>query len=47
MLRKEGPQLWVANEVREVHDMNFRFINKSEPSDYAVRIAEAMHIYPK
>ncbi|CAE7743240.1 Ide, partial [Symbiodinium microadriaticum] len=47
LLRKEGPQEWVAKEVKDVHDMNFRFISKSEPSDYAVRVAEAMHLYPK
>lgn len=47
MLRKQGPKEWVATEVRDVNAMNFRFINKSEPSDYAVRVAEAMHLYPK
>lgn len=46
MLNREGPKQWIAEESKETHDIAFRFINKSDPSDYAVRLCEAMHIYP-
>jgi secreted Zn-dependent insulinase-like peptidase len=47
MLKREGPQQWIANEVKETHDLSFRFINKTEPADYATRLANAMHLFPK
>jgi secreted Zn-dependent insulinase-like peptidase len=47
MIIREGPQLWIANEVKETQDLAFRFVNKIEPADYATRLANAMHIYPR
>lgn len=47
MVVREGPQIWIANEVKETHDLAFRFVSKTEPADYATRLANAMHIYPR
>eukprot|EP01041_Mallomonas_annulata_P009052 gene9052-18749_t len=47
MLRREGPKEWIATEVKEISDMNFRFLNKCEPADYTTKLANHMHIYPK
>ena len=46
-MKREGPQPWIANEVKETYDLSFRFLNKTEPSDYATRLANAMHLFPK
>ena len=45
MLQRAGPQEWVWLELKETADMNFRFINKTEPSSYATGLANAMHVY--
>ena len=34
MLKREGPQQWVWDEMKDTADMSFRFQNKGEPSDY-------------
>ncbi len=47
MLRREGPKEWIAKEVKETHDLAFRFVSKIDPADYVVRLAEAVHNYPK
>lgn len=46
MLREKGPQEWIWNELKEVSDMRFKFLNKVEPSTYAVSLANDMHRYP-
>ena len=46
MLKSTGCQQWIADEVKNIADMNFRFINKSEPSDYVTNIANQMQLYP-
>lgn len=46
MLRKEGPKEWIAEECKSIMDMDFRFISKSEPSSYAIQLANNQHIYP-
>lgn len=42
MLIREGSKEWIAKEIKEIGDMNFRFIAKSEPSRYAIRLANNM-----
>ena len=37
MLHRSGPQEWIWLELKETADMNFRFINKIEPSDYVIK----------
>lgn len=46
MLRREGPKDWIAQEVKDVADMNFRYVSKTEPSSYATSLANNMQIYP-
>lgn len=45
MLRRLGAQEWVWRELKETAEMNFRFLEKTEPSDYSVEIANGMHVY--
>ncbi|RKO95848.1 hypothetical protein CAUPRSCDRAFT_12453, partial [Caulochytrium protostelioides] len=45
MLRKEGPQQWVHEEVRRLSAMNFRFQEKSRVSNYVSQIAGSMHLF--
>lgn len=47
MILRDGPQQWIAQEVKETHDLEYRFLNKTEPADYTARLANAMHLYPK
>ena len=46
MLRKQGPKEWIAQECKDIMDMDFRFISKSEPSSYAIQLANNQHIFP-
>jgi len=46
MLRKEGPKEWIAQECKDIMDMDFSFISKTEPSSYAIQLANNQHIYP-
>ena len=46
MLIKEGPQEWIAEENKATQDMEFRFLQKTEPSSYCTQVAENMHLYP-
>jgi len=45
MLQRTGIQDWVWQELKETAEMNFRFINKTEPSDYVTHLANNMHKY--
>lgn len=45
MLVREGPQDWVWEETKNTYDMSFRFLEKEEPSDITVTLANAMHRY--
>lgn len=46
MLIREGPQQWVAEEMKGIFDVSFRFASKTEPSDYVTKLSENMHLYP-
>jgi nardilysin len=43
MLRQQGPQQWVFNEVAAVKDIEFRFQEEEEADEYTVRLARSMH----
>eukprot|EP01034_Spumella_vulgaris_P021908 gene21909-27985_t len=45
MIQRSGPQQWVWTEIKEAADMSFRFINKTEPSDYCTKLANNMQLY--
>ncbi|CAN0250589.1 unnamed protein product [Ectocarpus sp. 12 AP-2014] len=42
MLRREGPQEWVFQEIRDVANIQYRFQEESEPAEYVERLAEQM-----
>ncbi|KXZ55212.1 hypothetical protein GPECTOR_3g355 [Gonium pectorale] len=43
MLRREGPQEWVWQEMRSVADQRWRFLEEGDPMDAVSRLAGAMH----
>jgi secreted Zn-dependent insulinase-like peptidase len=45
MLQRQGPQQWVCDENKNTAEMNFRFLNKCEPSEYVTTLANGMHIH--
>src|SRR4051812_11562929 len=45
MIQRNGPQEWVWTEIKEAADMAFRFVNKTEPSDYCTKLANNMQVY--
>ena len=44
LLQRAGVQEWVLSEVRETDEMQFRFLNKTEPSSYCVELANNMQV---
>ncbi|CAM9795347.1 unnamed protein product, partial [Ectocarpus fasciculatus] len=42
MLRREGPQEWVFQEIRDVANIQYRFQEESEPAEYVEQLAEQM-----
>lgn len=46
MILKSGPKDWVWDELRDIAEMDFRFLDKIDASDYAVNIANFMQLYP-
>ena len=42
MLLREGPKEWIGAEYKDICDMNFRFLEKTEPSQYVIRLANSM-----
>lgn len=43
MLRGAGVQRWLWDETREIADFSFRFLEKSDPTDYVADLAVNMH----
>ena len=46
MLRKEGPQEWVHEEVKLLRQISFNFLEKSDPMDYVSGLSVSMQRYP-
>eukprot|EP00752_Nemacystus_decipiens_P004086 g3739.t1 len=42
MLRREGPQEWVFQEIRDVANIQYRFQQESEPDEWVEMLAEQM-----
>lgn len=42
VLKREGPQDWIAQEMQDTRAMDFRFLNASDPIDYTVYLANNM-----
>lgn len=45
MIVSHGPLAWIAQEVKDLSQLNFRFINKSDPDSYVTKLAYAMQVY--
>ena len=46
MLRREGPQRWVWDEMATAAAMKFRYLEEEDPSDYVTGIATNLQRYP-
>ena len=46
MIVQQGPLQWIADEVKQLSELNFKYINKTEPDRYVTRLAANIHIYP-
>jgi len=46
LLKKEGIQKWVYEELKTLSEIEFRFKDKSPPMSYTTTLAGAMHLYP-
>ncbi|XP_076245093.1 insulin degrading metalloproteinase isoform X2 [Calliopsis andreniformis] len=46
MLKKHGPVEWIYNEYADIADMNFRFKEKSSPSNYVSYLVQKVQCYP-
>lgn len=44
MLRTAGQQEWVGREIKDICDMNFRFLDKSKPISYVQKLATGMQL---
>lgn len=42
MLRREGPQRWVHDEIVQTQEMSWRFLEETNPTDYVEHIVEQM-----
>ncbi|XP_012270800.1 nardilysin isoform X2 [Orussus abietinus] len=46
MLQKEGPQETIFNEIQQIGETNFRFMNEQEPDSNVQDLCENMHFFP-
>eukprot|EP01035_Chromulina_nebulosa_P017237 gene17237-22763_t len=45
ILKREGAKEWIAKEIKDINDLNYKFLEKSQPSDYVTRLANSMQLY--
>lgn len=46
LMRKEGPQKRIYDEIHQIKETNFRFTDESPPAEYVEDLCESMHYYP-
>lgn len=46
LLKSQGPQEWIQNELQTVGDLQFRFLSQRNPIDYTCTVAGWMQLYP-
>ncbi|KAL4712331.1 hypothetical protein ACJJTC_001492 [Scirpophaga incertulas] len=46
MLKHIGPSERIYEEIKAIEEMNFRYEEESQPSDYVEMLSESMHFYP-
>ena len=42
MLLKAGPEEWIVQETKEIAEMNFRFMDKTDAASYVTKLANSM-----
>ena len=45
MLRKQGPQKWVWEEMADIAAMNFRYLEEDDPTDYVTELSTNMMVF--
>ncbi|XP_011881239.1 PREDICTED: nardilysin isoform X2 [Vollenhovia emeryi] len=46
LVKKEGPQKRIYDEIYKIEENNFRFADEEDPADYVEDLCESMHFYP-
>ncbi|XP_043259344.1 nardilysin-like isoform X2 [Colletes gigas] len=46
LMRKEGPQQRIYDEIKQIADTAFRFIDEEPPAEYVEELCENMHYFP-
>ncbi|KAF7385820.1 hypothetical protein HZH66_011662 [Vespula vulgaris] len=46
LMRKEGPQKRIYDEISQIEETNFRFTDEVAPADYVEELSENMHFFP-
>ncbi|KYN37807.1 Nardilysin [Trachymyrmex septentrionalis] len=46
LLKREGPQKRIYDEIYQIEENNFRFADEEDPADYVEDLCESMHFYP-
>ncbi|XP_014231468.1 nardilysin [Trichogramma pretiosum] len=46
LLRREGPNKRLFDEIQQIQGINFRFTDETEPCDYVENLCENMQLYP-
>ncbi|XP_012524901.1 nardilysin isoform X2 [Monomorium pharaonis] len=46
LLKREGPQKRIYDEIYKIEENNFRFADEEDPADYVEDLCESMHFYP-
>ncbi|XP_029044201.2 nardilysin [Osmia bicornis bicornis] len=46
LMQREGPQKRIFDEMQQIMEMNFRFLDEIPPADYVEDLCEDMHYYP-
>ncbi|KAM0729058.1 Nardilysin [Formica fusca] len=46
LLRTEGPQKRIYDEIYKIEENNFRFADQEDPIEYVEDLCESMHFYP-
>lgn len=45
LLKKEGPQEWIHEEIRKIAEIDFEFLDEEDESDYVERLCVEMGPY--
>jgi insulysin len=45
MLKADGVKTWIAKEIKDISDLNYRFLEKTQPTNYVMKMASGMQTY--